>query len=30
MDRTNWQFGKTHINILCITAVFGKVGFPLV
>ena len=29
MDRTNWKFGKTHINILVITVVVGKMGFPV-
>ena len=29
MDRTNWQFGKTHINILVIGIVVGKVSVPL-
>ncbi len=30
MDRTNWKFGKTHINILTIGIVIGKVSMPLV
>ena len=30
MDRTNWQFGKIHINILTIGIVIGKVSMPLV
>lgn len=29
IDRTNWQLGKIHINVLVITAIFGKVGFPV-
>jgi len=29
MDRTNWQFGKTHINILVVSVIVGKVGLPL-
>lgn len=29
MDRTNWQFGRTHINILVVTVIVGKVGFPI-
>ena len=30
MDRTNWKFGKTHINILTLGVVVGKVAVPLV
>ena len=30
MDRTNWKFGKTHINILTIGIVIGKVTVPIV
>jgi len=30
MDRTNWQFGKKHINILTIGINVGKVSVPLV
>lgn len=30
IDRTNWQFGKTHINILTIGVIIGKVAVPLV
>lgn len=30
MDRTNWKFGKTHINILTLGIVIGKVSMPLV
>lgn len=30
IDRTNWQFGKTHINILTIGVIVGKVAVPLV
>ena len=29
IDRTNWQLGKAHINILIITVILGKVGFPV-
>ena len=29
IDRTNWQLGKAHINVLVITAIVGKVGFPV-
>lgn len=29
MDRTNWKFGKTHINILVVTVVLDGVGFPI-
>jgi hypothetical protein len=29
MDRTNWKFGKTHINILVVTVVLDGVGFPV-
>lgn len=29
MDRTNWKFGKTHINILTVTIILGKVGLPI-
>ena len=29
MDRTNWQFGKTHINILVVSAILGGVGLPI-
>ncbi len=29
MDRTNWQFGKTHVNILAVTAIVGNVGLPV-
>ena len=29
IDRTNWQLGKAHINILMITVIVGKVGFPV-
>ncbi|MEX2578833.1 MAG: hypothetical protein WD342_07225, partial [Verrucomicrobiales bacterium] len=29
MDRTNWQFGKTHVNILAVTAIVGGVGLPV-
>lgn len=30
MDRTNWKFGKKHINILTLGIVVGKVAVPLV
>jgi len=30
MDRTNWKFGNTHINILTVGIVIGKVSMPLV
>ena len=30
MDRTNWKFGKTHINILTVGIVVGKVAVPIV
>jgi len=30
MDRTNWKFGKTHINILTLGIVVEKVTIPLV
>lgn len=29
MDRTNWQFGKTHINILVVCVIVGRVGLPI-
>ena len=29
MDRTNWKFGKQHINILTVTIILGKVGLPI-
>lgn len=29
MDRTNWKFGKQHINILTVTVILGKVGLPI-
>ncbi len=29
IDRTEWDFGKTQINILCIVASIGKMGIPL-
>lgn len=29
MDRTNWKFGKTHINILVVTVVLEGVGYPI-
>ena len=30
IDRTNWQFGQTHINILTIGVIIGNVAVPLV
>lgn len=30
MDRTNWKFGRTHINFMVIGVVVGKVCIPLV
>ena len=30
MDRTNWKFGRTHINLLVIALVVGKVAVPVV
>lgn len=29
MDRTEWDFGKTQINILCVFISIGKFGLPL-
>lgn len=29
LDRTNWKFGQTHINILMLAIVYKGVGFPL-
>lgn len=29
MDRTNWKFGRTHVNILVVTVIVGKVGLPI-
>ena len=29
IDRTEWDFGKTQINILCIVASVGKMAIPL-
>lgn len=29
MDRTNWQFGRTHVNILVVSVIVGRVGLPL-
>mgnify|MGYP006334849041 FL=1 len=29
MDRTNWQFGKSHINILVVSVIHGAVGYPI-
>ncbi|GEM50207.1 IS4 family transposase [Deinococcus cellulosilyticus] len=30
MDRTNWQFGKNHINFLVIATVRDGIAFPLI
>lgn len=30
MDRTNWKFGKRHINILTVGVVVNKVAIPIV
>ena len=30
MDRTNWKFGKCHINILTVGVVVNKVAIPIV
>lgn len=30
MDRTNWKFGRKHINFLVISIIAGKVSVPLV
>ena len=29
MDRTNWQFGKPHINLLEVTVILNGVGLPI-
>jgi hypothetical protein len=29
MDRTNWKFGKTDINVLVLAVVYQGVAFPL-
>lgn len=29
MDRTNWKFGKKHINILTVGVVVNKIAFPI-
>lgn len=29
MDRTNWKFGKKHINILTVGVVVKKIAFPI-
>lgn len=29
IDRTNWQFGKTDINILCLTLHYQGIGIPV-
>ncbi len=30
MDRTNWKFGKVHINFLVITLAYKGVGIPII
>jgi len=30
MDRTNWKYGKTHLNLLVIAIVLDKVAIPVV
>lgn len=30
MDRTNWEFGKTTINILMISVIWNGIGVPLI
>lgn len=30
MDRTNWKFGQSHINVLTIGVVINKVAIPIV
>ncbi len=29
MDRTNWRFGKTHVNLLVVTVILNGVGLPI-
>jgi hypothetical protein len=29
MDRTNWKFGESNINILTVGIVYGNVAFPI-
>lgn len=29
MDRTNWKFGKTHINLLVISIAYQGIGLPI-
>ena len=29
IDRTEWDFGKTQINVLCVVVSIGKMGVPL-
>ena len=29
MDRTNWQFGKSHINLLVVSIIVNGVGLPI-
>jgi len=30
MDRTNWDFGKTLINILMVSVIWNGMGIPLI
>lgn len=30
MDRTNWKFGRKHINFLVLSIIVGKISIPLV
>jgi Transposase DDE domain len=30
IDRTNWKFGKTHVNILVVAVIWKGVGIPLI
>ncbi len=29
MDRTNWKFGRTDVNIFVVSVILGRVGFPI-
>lgn len=29
MDRTNWKFGKSDVNILVVSVILGRVGLPI-
>lgn len=29
MDRTNLQFGRTHVNIVEVSVILGRVGLPV-